>query len=168
LLRWLEEKGAFSNTIKEVQMYKKILAPLDGSELSECTLEHLKAVATGCQVPEVVLLRVVEPFHTTDEFDESWRAQAEERAMDYARDYVSKVAESLKKDGITAETVVVFGQTSDHILDYAKKNDVDLIVMSTHGRSGVSRWVLGSVADRVVRHAAAAVLTVRPAACRVE
>ena len=45
-------------------MYKKILVPLDGSKLAECALEHVKAIATGCNVPEVVLLRVVEPTYT--------------------------------------------------------------------------------------------------------
>ena len=45
-------------------MYKKILVPLDGSELAECALEHVKAIAIGCNVPEVVLLRVVEPTYT--------------------------------------------------------------------------------------------------------
>ncbi len=149
-------------------MYKKILAPLDGSELSECTLEHLKAVATGCQVPEVVLLSIVEPFHQAYELAEDWRTvrrDAEEKAFAYANDYLSKVADSLKKEGIAAEAIIVLGKAADEILDYAKKRKVDLIVMSTHGRSGVSRWVLGSVADKVLRQSAVPVLIVPPAAC---
>jgi nucleotide-binding universal stress UspA family protein len=150
-------------------MYKKILAPLDGSELSECTLAHLEAVATGCHVAEVVLLRVTEPIPSAyAEAIQDIVREGEEKAKQYAADYLAGIAGRLKKEGIAVETVVIHGRPADVILDYAKKDDVDLIVMSTHGRSGVSRWVLGSVADRVVRHAAAAVLTVPPAGCRVD
>ena len=56
---------------------------------------------------------------------------------------------------------VVEGNAADAIVDYAGKNDIDLIIMATHGRSGIGRWALGSVADRVVRHANAPVLLVR-------
>ncbi len=149
-------------------MYKKILAPLDGSELAECTLTHTRAIAKGCQVPQVVLLRVIEPLPQVGELelDEDWRRNAENKAQTAARDYLSKVADSLKKEGIVAETAVVSGRSANEILDYAKKNQVDLIVMSTHGRSGISRWVLGSVADRVLRHSTAPVLLVSPPGCR--
>lgn len=147
-------------------MYKKILAPLDGSEFSECSLEHVRAVATGCQVPEVVLLRVVEPIRQTYELGEDWRRDAEGKGQAEAKDYLAKVADDLKKGGVAAETAVVLGQPAEAILDYAKQNQVELIIMSTHGRSGVSRWAFGSVADRVLRHSVAPVLIVAPAPCR--
>ena len=151
-------------------MYKKILAPLDGSQLAECTLAHTRAVAKGCQVPKVILLRVIEPIPQGGdigiEVSEDWRRNAEKGAKAAAKDYLSKVADNLNKDGIAAETAVVSGMAADQILDYAKKNQVDLIVMSSHGRSGISRWVLGSVADRVLRHSAAPVLLISPAGCR--
>lgn len=152
-------------------MYKKILAPLDGSELSECTLEHLKAIATGCQIPEVVLLRVVEPLpHVYGDggLPPGWHDEAQKKAEEFARDYLAKVAVSLKKEGISAETALVSGRAADAILDYAREHQVDLIIMSTHGRSGVTRWVMGGVADRVVRHSLVPVLTVSPAGCRIE
>jgi len=151
-------------------MYKKILAPLDGSQLAECTLAHTRAVAKGCQVPQVVLLRVIEPIpQVADigaELSGDWRRNAEKGAQAAAKDYLAKVADNLKKEGITAETAVVSGMPANEILDYAKKNQVDLIVMSSHGRSGITRWVLGSVADRVLRHSTAPVLLVSPASCR--
>ena len=153
--------------IKEVMMYKKILAPLDGSEFSECSLEHVRTVATGCQVPEVILLRVVEPVRETYELGEDWRRDVEGKAQAEAKDYLAKVADDLKKGGVAAETTVVSGQPAEVILDYAKQNQVELIIMSTHGRSGVSRWAFGSVADRVLRHSAVPVLIVAPAICRV-
>lgn len=147
-------------------MYKKILAPLDGSDLSECTLSHLRAVATGCHVPEVVLLRVVEPFHQIPEVSEEFIKEARKSALESAKSYLSQVADGLKKDGVTTSTVVLQGQPGEEILDYAKKNKIDLIVISTHGRSGIARWAMGSVADKVVRHSKAPVLTVTPAGCR--
>jgi len=143
-------------------MYQKILAPLDGSELAETALRHVRAVATGCRVPKVVLLQVVRPIPQVHGLAEEFRREEKERAEAEAKDYLAKVADSLKKEGVPAEIVIVCGMPAEQILDYAKKNEVDLIIMSTHGRSGVSRWVFGSVADRVVHHSATPVLIVTP------
>ncbi len=150
-------------------MYKKILAPLDGSEFSECSLEHVRAVATGCQVPEVILLSVVEPVapHAYAEASAEWMANAEKTAQEEIKDYLSQLADKLNKEGVAAQTAVILGRPADKILDYANKNQVELIIMSTYGRSGVSRWVFGSVADRVLRHSAVPVLIVSPPGCRV-
>jgi len=150
-------------------MYKKILVPLDGSEFSECVLNHIEAIAKGCQVPEVVLLGVAEPIS----YQVYYMIGIEDRVRDmqketekYVESYLSKAADSLKEDGIAVQTVVVSGRPAEEILDYANKNQVDLIIMSTHGRSGVSRWVVGSVTDKVVRHSVAPVLTISPPGCR--
>jgi nucleotide-binding universal stress UspA family protein len=152
-------------------MYKKILAPLDGSEFSECALEHVKAIAAGCSVPEVVLLRVVEPIHSTD------LAAYAEAGIDTvllmrdveeaAKTYMSRMTEELKKTGLNVSGVVSTGWSADQILSYAADNGVDLIIMSTHGRGGIGRWFMGSVTDKVVRHASVPVLTVAPPGCRV-
>jgi nucleotide-binding universal stress UspA family protein len=152
-------------------MYGKIMAPLDGSAFSECCLEHVRTIATGCQVPDVVLLRVVEPIHATD------LAAYAEAGIDTAmlmRDveagaqaYVAKIVEELKKGGLPARGVVTSGWAADAIMSYAEKNKVDLIIMSTHGRSGIGRWLMGSVTDKVVRHSPVPVLTVAPPGCRV-
>ena len=153
-------------------MYKKILVPLDGSELSECTLEHVRAIATGCQVPEVVLLRVVEPASSQAiaAYAESGidLAKVESQARLDASNYLSQSADKLKKQGVAAQIAISRGKPADEILDYAKKNGVDLIIMSTHGRSGVSRWVFGSVADKIIRHSVAPVLIVTPRGCRID
>lgn len=150
-------------------MYKKILVPLDGSEFSECVFDHIRAIATGCQVPEVVLLGVAEPIS----YQVYYMIGVEDRVRDmqketekYVESYLSKAADSLKEDGVAVQTVVVSGRPAEQILDYANKNQVDLIIMSTHGRSGVSRWVVGSVTDKVVRHSVAPVLTISPAGYR--
>jgi nucleotide-binding universal stress UspA family protein len=148
-------------------MYQKILAPLDGSEFSECALGHVRAVATGCQVPEVVLLRVIEPIRQAFSLSEDLLREIKAEAQASSEEYVAKVAADLKKVNIAAKMVVMSGDPAETILDYAKQNQVDLIIMSTHGRSGITRWTFGSVADRVLRHSIAPVLLASPAACRV-
>jgi nucleotide-binding universal stress UspA family protein len=150
----------------EVNMYKKILAPMDGSEFSECVLSHIRAIAVGCKVPEVVLFRAIEPVQTpyisNDIFEEM-----EEKAIAEVKDSFGKIAEELKADGISSSQVIVKGYAANEILDYAEKNNVDLIIMSSHGSSGIVRWAIGSVTDKVIHHAAAPVLVVAPKACRI-
>ncbi len=153
-------------------MYKKILAPLDGSEFSECSLEHVMAVATGCGVPEVVLLRVVEPLSasttaTLAEAGGDLITQLENENKIDAKDYISKMTKKLAKEGITIKGDIVDGKAAEAILDYAEKNHVDLIIMSTHGKSGISRWAFGSVTERVLRHSPVPVLTIAPPGCRI-
>lgn len=149
-------------------MYKKILVPLDGSELSECVLDHVTAIATGCHIPEVILLTVIEPVsqQVYAELGEQLARDIQNKARVDVNNYLLKVADSLKKDGLVVQTAVISGKATEEILDYANKNQVDLIVMSTHGRSGISRWAFGSVADRVLRHSRVPVLAVSPAGCR--
>jgi nucleotide-binding universal stress UspA family protein len=161
-------------------MYNKILAPLDGSNVAECALEHVKAVASGCRVPEVVLLTVLEPvlfplFYPTSEAQVN-KASAEmdekmKQIHQKAESYLSSAADRLKQAGLAVTTVVIEERggkrAAELILDYAQNKAVDLIVISTHGRSGASRWAFGSVADNVVRHSQVPVLTVAPAGCRL-
>ncbi|MDP2931291.1 MAG: universal stress protein [Chloroflexota bacterium] len=155
--------------IVERQMYKHIMVPLDGSELAECVLPHLNAVAGGCEIGKVTLVRVVEPFHLLRGYES--RIEPEEQkhldddAKKVARDYLEQVAKRLKLDGMKVQTEVLYGKTADALIDYARKNDVDLVIISTHGRSGVSRWVWGSVADRILRHICAPVFMVRAPGC---
>ena len=87
-----------------------------------------------------------------------------------AEDFLTRAAEDLRKENIMIEIEII--QSSVHhgaayaILDYAQNNKVDLIIMSTHGRSGISRWAFGSVTDKVIRHSKVPVLTVTPEGCR--
>jgi nucleotide-binding universal stress UspA family protein len=151
-------------------MYKKILVPLDGSELAECVLGHVEAIAKGCGVQQVVLLRVVEPVHIPaggyeGGFSEEdiKRINSENRAA--AGNYLSQLVNRTKYDGVTIRSEVITGKAAESIAEYATKNEIDLITIATHGRSGVSRWVYGSVADRVLRSALVPVLMVRAPGC---
>ena len=145
-------------------MYQKILVPLDGSAVAECALIHARTVAIGLQVPEVVLMGSVEPLHRLREVLQPKALAKTEVEADL---YLKKVAEDMKKEGITATTVLkISDDPATEILNYVQNNDVGLIIMSTHGRSGVTRWVLGSVADRVIRRSAVPVLAVSPPGCK--
>ena len=152
-------------------MYEKILIPLDGSELAECSLQHAKAIAQGCNVADVIVLRVIEPLSTqtisalAEAGDDSIR-KAEEQNRQDAEGYVLKVMNNLRPQGIASQAVTVEGRVADEILSYTEKNNVDLIVMSTHGRSGLSRFFFGSAAEKVSRHSRVPVLLISPEGCR--
>jgi len=153
-------------------MYKKILVPLDGSALAECVLPHVESIVKGCGAEEVVFLRVAERMsqfcslegcisqETMDSIDADNRAAA--------ATYLSELIERTRYGGVSVKPEVVTGTPGERIADYAAKNSVDLIVIATHGRSGVSRWTWGSVADRVLHSACVAILMVRAPGCVVD
>lgn len=148
-------------------MYQHIMVPLDGSELAECVLAHVVTVAKGCAVPKVTLIRVVTPITIYGtEFDGSIGLpelqKVEQENVASARRYLDKQAALLKEKGVDAQTEVFFGNVLESLTEFAEKNKVDLIIIATHGRSGISRWVWGSVADRILRSAKVPVLMVRP------
>jgi nucleotide-binding universal stress UspA family protein len=153
-------------------MYKKLLTPLDGSEFAECGLGHTKIIAIACNCPEVVFLRVIEPDLQVADLggvsSESWYRDAQAKTEEEAKKYVTMIADRMQNEGLNAKGVVLKGVAADEILEYAKNNGVDLIIMSTHGRSGVSRWAMGSVADKIVRHSSVPVLLASPSACRIQ
>ena len=151
-------------------MYHKIMVPLDGSELAECVLPHVEALAKGCQVKEVIFVRAFEPFqaaHMGGEYvpneKEIARIDADFKAE--AQGYLKKVADRVKLGGVATRWAVLTGRAAEVLSDFAKADEFDLIIMATHGRSGVSRWVWGSVADRLLRSACVPILMVRAPGC---
>jgi len=145
-------------------MYKKILVPLDGSEFSEQVLAHVRTIAIACQVPEVVLLIVVKPIDNSEiiaNMGDDWVREITQREQTTAEGYIRKVADDMEKDGIETQTVVLVGNPPNEILEYITDKEIDLVIMGTHGRSGPSRWVLGSATERVAKHSKAPVLIVR-------
>jgi nucleotide-binding universal stress UspA family protein len=79
----------------------------------------------------------------------------------YAKRYLDQVASRLNHEGTQLHSEVLYGRVAEEITVYAEKNDIDLILIATHGRSGISRWVRGSVADKILRSVSAPVLMVR-------
>ena len=148
-------------------MYKKILVPLDGSELAECVLGHVEIFIKECKVGNMVFLRVVQPtsipFSPTEAAMEDLKRvrDLDEERRSKAGLYLKAITEKLDNKTTRIYTEAVIGSVSEMIVDYVENNGVDLIIMATHGRSGVSRWVRGSVADRVLRASTVPVLLVR-------
>jgi nucleotide-binding universal stress UspA family protein len=159
-------------------MYKKILVPLDGSKQGECTLGHVKDIATGCGMAEVVLLTVTESYNFFVQYETNLtqmnrevaeKEKSEEMARQKALTYLNTLSDNLEKNGLNVKTEVITRDDqspAEIILDYALNNNVDLIVIATHGRSGITRWAYGSVAEKVVRHSTVPVLTITPSGCR--
>jgi nucleotide-binding universal stress UspA family protein len=140
-------------------MYKKILVPLDGSELAEKALKHAHALARAFH-SEVVLLSVI-VFITRDYDVIPMEGAVSDEALADAKRYLERAAGDLRRLGLKVTTRVQSGRVADAIVEYSEKHAVDLIVMSTHGRTGAARWLTGSVADRVVRGGRVPVLMVR-------
>ncbi|MBI4267520.1 MAG: universal stress protein [Chloroflexi bacterium] len=148
-------------------MYQKIVVPLDGSKLAESVFPHLEAVARGCSTEEVVLVSVTEHITGTVPTDYLVAEHITTipvsigKKQGQAQRYLARIARRLAKKGIKARTEVLIGDPAEEIISFVKKTDADLILMASHGRSGISRWTHGSVADRVFRASSVPVLMVR-------
>jgi len=147
-----------------------VLVPLDGSELSEHILDHPKdLMCASAKDTRLILLRVVEPVVTlyaggsnAGMVSQDIQKQAEDDAISYLKDLKNR----LTKRKISVQTEIITGDPPNVILDYINNNDVDLVAMSTHGRSGISRWYFGSVAEKVIRHSKVPVLVSPPSGTR--
>jgi nucleotide-binding universal stress UspA family protein len=159
-------------------MYGKIIAPLDGSKLAECALPHLEKLARGLKPAEVVLVSVTERIAgrtSAPEMAEMVGASggvsvevAVGKLQRQAERYLGRIAKQLLSKGVKVRTEVLLGSPAEQIVEYAEKNDVELIVMASHGRSGPSRWAFGSVADKVFRASCVPVLMIRAPGCVVQ
>ena len=167
-------------------MYKKILVPLDGSKLAECALPHAEELAKGCDTAEIILVSVTERVQGYEAVEGSaepfvlsgggWGAavqpppqrlvpEAFGKKENQADRYLGRIAEKLESEGVKVHTEVLLGNPAEEIIKFIEHSDTDVIVMSSHGRSGISRWTHGSVADRVFRHSPVPVLMVKAPGC---
>ncbi len=157
-------------------MYEHILVALDGSELAELSLTHVQALAEKFG-SAVTLLRAVtspeafamatstapmmgQPFisYPASGLDPSELSDAE---LEDAAAYLAKVADRLRAMNIKVDTAAPEDDPSDAIVNYAQEHGIVLIAMTTHGRSGLGRLILGSVADDVLRKATCPLLLIR-------
>jgi nucleotide-binding universal stress UspA family protein len=142
-------------------MYKKILVPLDGSDLATKALDQAEKLAKTFGA-EIILFQVVPflPIYGSPELVTP--LIVDEKQKESAERYLTNLAEELKKRGHRVTAIVKTGQqVAVEIIDFAKEAGADLIVMCTHGRSGISRWVLGSVALKILTRAETPILLVR-------
>ena len=141
----------------------KILAPLDGSDIGESALPYVETLAINSQA-SVDLLQIVSPPSTVESSllgGPDWRNFI--KAMhDAGENYLKSINSRLSDNGVKSTYEVVTGDPADKIVEYAEDKRISLIAMSTHGRTGLARWVLGSVADKVLHGARIPILLVRP------
>jgi nucleotide-binding universal stress UspA family protein len=139
-------------------MIKRILVPLDGSDLAESALPYAEQIATKTGAEVLLLTSVYQ--------DDSWAGHAEQvdhKWVPLIQTYLESKAGEFRAKGITATNDIASGPAAEAILARVADENVDLIAMSTHGRSGVTRWVLGSVAHKVLHATHCPTLLVRPA-----
>ena len=161
-------------------MYKKILVPLDGSELAECALNHVKSLYSNGPIEEVILLNAVVvdiPWRKLNEGPEGHSITFDintiiKSFMSKSRKYLAKIkyqfSSAFPTEDMKVRTEAIESdKPSQTILDYAQKNGVDLIVMASHGYTGMKKMLLGSVAVKVLQESNVPVLLIRPEACRV-
>ena len=146
-------------------MFDHLLIPLDGSRLAEAVLPIATELASRFD-SRLTLLSVTRPPYVA--VDMSGYAYVDvigelrDQAYAEAEEYLRKRQRELQQQGHKVEIQLVEGEpVAEMILRFVANSDVDMIVMSTHGRSGISRWVYGSVADKVLQHASVPVLLVR-------
>ena len=157
-------------------MYKIVLVPLDGSMNAECTLSNVKSLAKEGSVGEVILfndaeinfpLSAIHPddiIHGNDYDFQAFR----QAVLDKAHSYLEKLESKLKSEGVNVKSVVMEGNNpAQDIADFAVQNGVELIVLATHGYTGLKRMLLGSVAFKVLQLLSIPVLLVRPQSCRI-
>jgi len=141
---------------------RRILVPLDGSPVAEQILPSVTSVAQSMS-GELILFQV--PIaHISGWMTGEWYLPVQgalDTAEEDAQAYLSTVAGRLQKQGLEVTTATSIGSVADCIVGYAEANRVDLIAMCTHGRTGMARWALGSVADRVLRAGGIPILLVR-------
>jgi nucleotide-binding universal stress UspA family protein len=140
-------------------MFDRILVPLDRSPLAECVLPHAVAVARSLDSQLILLhvlsasdrqdgLRAVDPFE--------WQLRRAE-----AESYLQGVCGRLREAGVLCEAQVNDGDAAEQIVDYARDNDIGLVLISSHGQSGLSDWNVSSVVQKVIVRASTSVMIVR-------
>jgi len=153
-------------------MYRRIMVPLDGSKLAECALPHAEEIAKGCNAEAIILVSVTERvpgYRPVKDYSQPLGEQLVTQAVGkkerQAQNYLRRIAKRLEAKGIKVLTDVLLGNPAQEISFYAEHPGCDLIVMSSHGRSGPSRWAHGSVADKVFRASCVPILMVRAPGC---
>ncbi len=143
-------------------MYAKILVPLDGSALAERAVGHAIEVAKGTGATIHLIQAVHSPMAGAPEAGQTEENRIVLEEASAADAYLKAIAEKVKAEGVGVRVAVIEAPADTAILGYAHREDVDVIVMSTHGRSGVGRLLMGSVAEKVMLTTKRPVMLVKP------
>jgi nucleotide-binding universal stress UspA family protein len=153
--------------LQQKKLVKRILVPLDGSEVGEVVIPHVEALARALGA-DVILFHVLEPTSViwVSGIEGAYapvRPEEEARRAASELEYLDGVGKTLEGRGLSASTEVGSGSPAGEIIRCAETKGVDLVAMSTHGRSGIGRWALGSITEKVLQAGNTAVLTIRAA-----
>ncbi|MDA0733401.1 MAG: universal stress protein [Chloroflexi bacterium] len=143
-------------------MYSQMLVPLDGSEFSERVLPYARLLAKGLGCP-IELLRVMDPVveNRADSAHGLYPHRVAESEKSHLEDYLNEQSRTLRAEGLKVSTAVHEGNPASEIISEAETHENGLIAMATHGRSGITRWLMGSVANKVLQGSSAPLLLVR-------
>ena len=141
-------------------MYRKMLVPLDGSELAEVVFTYAKELAGRLDL-DIILLQVARRANDTMPMRQAYIEHAVETIRQQSHDVQQETTGKQAGEPIEVRGEVVVGYAAEEIIRIADENKVDLILMATHGRSGIRRWTMGSVADKILRAASMPVWLVR-------
>jgi nucleotide-binding universal stress UspA family protein len=145
-------------------MYKKILVPLDGSPIAECVIPHIEAIAKPCG-SQVELISIVEPVEIPTRgqiaVSDDDLKKINNEAKKETHKYLDSILERLNRSGIKATHIILMGKPAESITEYATDNNIDLLIMATHGRSGLTKLFWGSIAEKVLRSINIPVLLVK-------
>jgi len=142
-------------------MYRKILVPLDGSKVAEGALPHAKELAYS-EGAELILLTVgANPALDFAFSDPGLAQQSVQEQEERSKRYISEIESQLKAAGFKTSSLLRVGSVAEVILGVVEELQVDVIAMSTHGRTGPARWLLGSIAERVIHNSKVPVLLIR-------
>jgi len=143
-------------------MYRKILVPLDGSALAERAINHASEIARGTGA-EIILLTVVQaPLSKYPEVGATEEVKTVLEVASQSKAKLEAIVSTLKSEGLKARSEVLEGAADAAILGFAHNHDVDILVMSTHGRTGLSKALMGSVAEKVMLTTKRPVMLVKP------
>ena len=131
-------------------MFKTILIPLDGSSLAEAALEHGEVLARKFN-SRIILLRVCTAAAQVDPVS----------GLDSRQIYLEEVAKGLRESSLEVETRLQKGDPGRVIIEVAESTEIDLVILSSHGRTGLARWVYGSVAEKILHEARCPMMLIR-------
>ena len=141
-------------------MDERILVPLDGSKVGEAALAYVEDLLSKLSPEvkaEVILFQVLSAKSVAIASEEEaaeipYTEEQMEETSKTVINYLDKTGESLRSKGAKVTAKVAFGDASEEIIKASEEINANLIAMSTHGRTGISRWAFGSITDRVLRH----------------
>jgi nucleotide-binding universal stress UspA family protein len=159
----LVSRGCSPYTGDDLPVLKKVLVPLDGSELGESALPYAIEICHKTGATLQVLHIISSAYKMTGGTGYALKLQHQllEVLREEAKEYLEGIADRLKKENIGFKTETVTGYPSIAILEYSRTNNVDLIAISSHGQSGIDRFVMGSTTDKVIHNSEHPVLLIR-------